>query len=174
MQHFEKADLKRTILILLILFCSCKEQSKTDKKVVEKVIKTDFGLSHSDFTILEFNPEWYWIFENSEPIATDLQLNEISKIEPILEKAISEHNSKLEKDSRWALGLQRYKRQYVAVINEKGEKEVWINFFCKEDFEYLDWKKELIIVNDGGNCYFNLKVKLTKGEYYDLHINGVA
>lgn len=30
--------------------------------------------------------------------------------------------------------LSNYKLQYLAVINEKGEKVVWINLFCKDSF----------------------------------------
>ncbi len=165
--------MKRTILILLVLFTSCKEQPKTDNKVAEKVKGTDFGLAHSDFAILQFNPEWYWIFENSKPSATDLSLNELSEIEPILKKAIIEHNDGLEKDSRWRLELEGYKRQYVAILNEKGEKEIWINFFC-EDFEFEEWRTELPLVEDGGNCFFNIKINLTTKSYKDLGINSIA
>lgn len=166
--------MKRTILILLILFSSCKEQSKTDSKVEEKVNRTDFGLAQSDFTILKFNPEWHWIFENSKPSATDLRLNELSKIEPILEKAIIEHNSGLEKDSRWRLELEGYKRQYVAVLNEKGEKEVWINFFCDTGWTEDQLKSYPYEVEDGGNCFFNIKINLTAGSYRNLRINSIA
>lgn len=165
--------MKRTILVLLILFTSCKEQPKTDNKVVEKVKWTDFGLAHSDFTILQFNPEWYWIFENSKPSGTELKLKELSEIGAILEKAIIEHNDGLEKDSRWRLELEGYKRQYVATLNEKGEKEIWINFFCK-DFVFEKWRTELLLVEDGGNCFFNIKINLTTKSYKDLRINSIA
>ena len=57
-------------------------------------------------------------------LRTALRLKELSKIEPILEKAIIEHNGGLEKDSRRRLELEGYKRQYVAILNEKGEKEI--------------------------------------------------
>jgi len=72
----------------------------------------------------------------------------------------------------FVIDLKKYKRQYIAVINSKGEKEVWVNCFC--DTWKKNWRKELIFVLDGGNCYFNLKINLTKGEYYDLMVNGDA
>ncbi|WP_340067234.1 hypothetical protein [Ascidiimonas aurantiaca] len=35
-------------------------------------------------------------------------------------------------------------------------------------------KKDLMIVHDGGNGYFNLKVNLTNKTYSELSINGYA
>jgi len=166
--------LKRTIFILLILFSCCKEQSKAEGKIEEKIQRTDFGLDFSDFAILKFNPEWHWIFENSKPSPADLKLNELSKIESILEKAIIEHNSELENDSRWRLELEGYNRQYVAILNEKGEKEVWINFFCDTGWTEDQLKSYPYEVDDGGNCFFNIKINLTTGSYGDLRINSIA
>jgi len=165
--------LKKFILIFLILFSSCKERNKTDNITEEKVLRTDFGLAHSDFTIIGFNPEWYWIFQNTEPTATELGLGELSEIEPILKKAIIEHNDGLDKDSRFRLKLDGYKRQYVAILNEKGEKEVWINFFC-QDFEFDKWQTEIPLVDDGGSCFFNIKVNLKTKSFKDLRINSIA
>ena len=59
------------------------------------------------------------------------------------------------------------------MINQEGEKEIWINFFCNE-WESDGWKNDLMIVLDGGNCYFNLKVNLTNKTYSELIINGYA
>ncbi len=58
----------------------------------------------------------------------------------------------------------------MAFINEEGEKEVWVNCFCKTDGQ--NWKKESIQVDDGGNCYFRVKINLTTGKYHDLMVNG--
>jgi hypothetical protein len=70
------------------------------------------------------------------------------------------------------INLEDYKRQYVAIINENGEKEVWVNCFHNE-YKNSDWKKEIIQYYDGGNKFFNVKINLTKSEYYGLWINGI-
>ena len=31
-----------------------------------------------------------------------------------------------------------------------------------------------MIVDDGGNCYFNFKINLTTKKFYDLRVNGEA
>ena len=60
----------------------------------------------------------------------------------------------------------------MPTINSKGEKEVWVNCFCGQ------WDKSSrtnpVIVMDGGNCFFNLKINLTTGQYYELIVNGEA
>lgn len=138
----------------------------------------------SVFTVLPFNPK-LWFFKNctqAELSERDLQL-----IEKLLKKCIDEYNPEQERfykkqttqhpeyklvEENFIINLKRYKRQYIAVTNEKGEKEVWINCFCSA--HNTDWKKSIQIVMDGGNCYFNLKVNLSTGKYYDLIVNGHA
>lgn len=105
----------------------------------------------------------------------------------LLTKCIEDYNIEQEKQFReinhtypehkrdtkdFIINLTLYKRQYMAAINDKGEKVVWINCFCDQ------WDKHSrtspYIVMDGGNCYFNLKVNLTKGMCYELMVNGEA
>ncbi len=67
-----------------------------------------------------------------------------------------------------------YTKQYVGYTDEKGKDFIYINGFCNvvEDFESL--KRNLFIVLDGGNCYFQMKIDLKTGECVDFSINGVA
>ena len=146
----------------MILLSACKEQVKS-----QKTLSTKFGLAHSDLTILTFDDEWYWVFKEVEP--ADLSFEEINEIEPILDKAINEQNRGQERRSRFGLKLEGYKRQYIAVLNEKGEKEIFINFLC-DDRGKDEWKTSLIIVEDGGNCFYSIKVNLTLKTFYDLSI----
>jgi len=68
--------------------------------------------------------------------------------------------------------LQRYMRQYVGYINEKGEKILWINMLWDESSYLEDVDKRIIMVDDGGNYYWNVKVNLKSAKIYDLQING--
>jgi hypothetical protein len=87
-----------------------------------------------------------------------------------------DYNSNLSDSLRAYYGIDfkkyDYKRQYVSIINSIGEKEVWINCFC--DSFYKDWKKQILHVDDGGNCFFNLKVNLSTKKCYDIFVNGYA
>ncbi|WP_340064426.1 hypothetical protein [Ascidiimonas aurantiaca] len=169
--------MKALIFIFLITISSCNETKNTQSK---------FDLPESDFVILPFNKDWYWIFKNVK--STELTQYELIEIEKILNIAVQENNERQRKylqkhnqeypkntwtETGFELELKDKKRQYVPVINEKGEKEIWINFFCN-DWESDDWKKDLMIVHDGGNCYFNIKVNLTNKTYSELRINGYA
>ncbi|NCU36630.1 hypothetical protein EOM75_11540 [Candidatus Falkowbacteria bacterium] len=100
--------------------------------------------------IKEYNPE------------QERRYNKIHKEHP-------EYNLKI---NHFIIELDHYKRQYVPVINEKGEMEVWVNCFCGN--WGINDRTNILIVEDGGNCYFNLKINLTKENYYDLMVNGNA
>ena len=69
--------------------------------------------------------------------------------------------------------LPEYKRQYLGYINKNGDKVIWINFIGGKAREYSDQlSKDIIIIFDGCSHYWNVKVNITKGHLYDLHING--
>ncbi|HEY3251387.1 MAG TPA: hypothetical protein VGK25_09750 [Ignavibacteria bacterium] len=68
-----------------------------------------------------------------------------------------------------------YNKQFIGAINDKGEKIIWVNCFCKSEANsFKDWKTRVVMVKDGGNCFFNLKVNVDKNEYYDIFVNGDA
>lgn len=70
--------------------------------------------------------------------------------------------------------LEDYYRQFVCGVKENGDKIIYINCFCYVIDEYFkNWKTNLIMVDDGGNCFFNVKANLTKNEYYELMVNGL-
>lgn len=163
--------MKRQLIICTFFFTifltSC-EQTKSDNRSQQKqdsIIKVDT----TKIAILQFDTTQYLDFKDCKP--TELTADDIQKIETLLSDCITNNNSDRNRLTDIE-DLKRYKRQYVAVINSTGEKEVWVNCFC--DASNKDWKNEIIEVLDGGNCYFNLKINLTKGQCYDLMINGFA
>lgn len=67
--------------------------------------------------------------------------------------------------------LGSYKRQYVGVM-ENGRKVIYANFFC--DALRINWTTRPVAVEDGGDCYFQIKYEVETKRYRDLHINGEA
>ena len=122
------------------------------------------------YTILKWDKSYYWIFSNVT--AASISPTEIKLLEDLMSKAITAHNlSKV--DDAYKIGpLSNYHFQFIPVFTKKGQKEVWVNALCSNPG--INWRKEIIIVNDGGNCYFNLKVNLTTRGYYQLYVNGYA
>lgn len=66
----------------------------------------------------------------------------------------------------------KYQRQFVPSTNAKGEKCVWVNCFCREGDQR--WRKEIIIVKDGGKCYFQVTINLTTQTFSNVSINGLG
>jgi len=177
-----------TIIILMVMACTACEQNK--KRISEQVPKDipcldSLTVDTSVIAIIPFDTTDNWPFENAEP--TNLNQTELQQIEKILADCIAKYNPKQKlrfdeisakyPSEEFELGefiieLNRYKRQYVPVINEKGEKVVWVNCFCgvwdKSD------KYQILIIFDGGNCYFNVKINLATEMYYDFMVNGWA
>lgn len=114
--------------------------------------------------------------------ATELNDADRSLIDSLMKELASTYNSDLlkKKESKSAdssisaIDLNAYKKQYIAMINAKGEKEVWANCFCKaieKRIEFVDWKKIPVKVIDGGNCFFHVKLNLAQRKTYDLKVN---
>jgi hypothetical protein len=177
---------KILILVLLISISSCNRYKKETEITSSEQIISELAIDKGEYVIIPFKQEWYWIFKNSKQ--TDLTQSDLNEIEGILQIAVKENNDSqklyLEKhnmeypkhqwtETRFELKLNGFRRQYVPVINESGEKEIWVNFFCN-NWQSEKWKTEIIDVDDGGNCFFNLKINLTTKKYSDLRINGYA
>jgi hypothetical protein len=69
---------------------------------------------------------------------------------------------------RW----QDYTFQYQGQ-EEKGRKYIFVNALCvSTDRHTLD--KQIIVILDGGSCFFNLKYDPGQKVFFDLIINGEA
>lgn len=165
------------IFIFLIFFLvSCdniKSTSEFKKKQKAKNILSDTIVNLNNIAVFPYS-ENQFIFKNSKDY--NLTNQDLKEIEVLLQKSIIDYNEThknyLLRVNEPLINLQNYKRQYVAVINSNNEKEVWINFVCNRN--NANWKKYIIEVDDGGSCYFNLKINLTKKKFYDFIVNGVA
>jgi hypothetical protein len=88
------------------------------------------------------------------------ELQKLRKAQP--EKAFEADN--------FIINLLRYKRQLVAIMNTKGEKEVWVN--CFSDEKGADWRHEISTSTDRGNYHFKVYLNLTKHEWNGPDISG--
>jgi hypothetical protein len=178
------ARLQTNIVILLTLsLIGCVPRKTENRAEQSNSIKT--SVDSSIISILPYDTTLYWIFKDCNK--TELSTLELEDIENIIMKCIDEYNSEQEKQfteinnvhpeykfekKDFIIDLKRYKRQYIAVTNKIGEKEVWINFFCET--MKMNWKEDIVVVMDGGNCFFNLKINMTTKKYFDLTVNGAA
>jgi hypothetical protein len=151
---------KITFLFAILFYTASFSQQK------KSYVQSD----KSQYAILKFKNSYYEIFKNAK--ATTLSEKEIELTENLLKSAIKEHNRNIKNALFTIKEFKNYKRQLIPIINEKGEKEVWVNCFCDKPDKL--WRKEIILVFDGGNCYFNLKINLTKKTFYQISVNGYA
>ena len=176
-------ELITSLFALTACLTSCGQTNTSTGN--QKQQQSSIAIDTSLIAILPFDTTQHWIFKGNKP--TSLTNDDLLKIETVLNDFIKDYNPDQERqfkeinhkhpeyklDKRnFIIDLARYKRQYIATINAKGEKEVWINCFCNT--HNRNWRQQIIGVRDGGNCYFNLKINLTTGKYYDLMVNGDA
>lgn len=158
------------LLIFCLLFCTSFRMTAQQSDTNYVIFSDKASIESTDFSV------------GSKP--AQLNGEEIKQLNTLIVNCIDQHNIKQEglykkikkedpkaRKKDFVIDLKGYKRQYVAIINSNGEKEVWVNCFC---FVFGKWRKEIMSMKDGGNCFFNLKVNLTKEKYYDLSVNGDA
>ncbi|MBE8971220.1 hypothetical protein IQ277_35015 [Nostocales cyanobacterium LEGE 12452] len=125
------------------------------------------SLQVRDISIFTYTSKFYQsIFPNA--IHYDLSNEELIEVNKLVGLCILENKDELSKQ------LESYDMQFVAVINQQKEKEVWVNCACKDEYSPNDYKYGLIDADDGGDCYFRVKVNLTKHIYHSLSVNGRA
>ncbi|HZZ75619.1 MAG TPA: hypothetical protein VFE04_06795 [Puia sp.] len=139
------------------------------------------------YVILPFDKSVYTSLSEDCTQAT-LNNDDIANIERVLSFCVNKYNhsqnnvykeivKKLpDQDLRiddYVIDLKRYYRQYVVVYNKRGEKEVWVNCFCNIQSPG-NWREKPVIVMGGGNCFFNVRINLTRKSYSDFMVNGLA
>ncbi len=158
-------------LLIIVANCSYSQVHITSKKQ-----NTDLIFDTSKTAILEFKRPLPWIFDSTYKPAIITQ-KELMTIDSFVTIAVNDFNSWQKKnntDNPWHIDYNKrnYKKQIVPVINSKGEKEIWINCFCSAGGS--NWKLKPVMVEDGGTCYFNFKINLTKFIYYNFIVNSLG
>jgi hypothetical protein len=162
---------KIAIILGIFLLQSCgKTENKSVKTTLDTsqyaIIKLDSSEKSKEFKISAED------ISEAEKILADCVKDYNSKQLKVYEKVVKENPEyKIEK-SQFFIDLKDYKRQYIGTYNIYGGKEIFINCFCDSDNDY--WRKDIVRVFDGGNCYFNLRVDLTLKRYSDFNVNGSA
>lgn len=103
---------------------------------------------------------------------TTLSKPELAELNTLLNKAAAAYNNDTKSEAFNIKELSGYIFQLATVINKYGEKEVWINALC--NVSGTDWRNKMQLVMDGGNCYFNIRINLTKKSAGQLYVNGYA
>ena len=66
--------------------------------------------------------------------------------------------------------LASYWRQYVGIV-AGGKRKLYVNAFCHA---FGDWQRNPVVVDDGGDCYFQAVFDLDAGTWSHIGVNGEA
>lgn len=179
---FTMDNCKTLTLLFLALLCiiSCKQKKNEQPDASSDKLIVDTAL----ISIIPYDTVSMRWMPNCKP--AELTATDVDMIDLLMDGYLKVYNKTQEDKYNFYAGISpsddldkynfvidmhRYKRQYIAMINDKEEKVVWINCFCQvpEDF---DWHKNIVRADDGGNCYFNLLINLTTRKCSDLMVNG--
>lgn len=178
-----------TIISILFFSCFFLNCGKKERKLPLDEDKNllSINIDSTRFCVFEYNSSYRWIFpENS--IKSELTNEDIKIAEQLLNQEIKKFNEegKIRSDylkekfpdrqfyeKQFSIILEEYRRQYIIATSPTRDKILHINFFCgTEGFEY--WKEEYVSVDDGGNCFFQVLVNISKIKLLEFSVNGVA
>ena len=156
----------RFLLVILFISISLKSISQTEK--VAKIL-----IDSSKIAFLPINDEIRQKFKIIKE--TKLKEEEFYISQKLLNEKVDEYNfnEKLSPTIHSGfdfIDLSNYHQQYLVFINFKNEKEVFINCFCEQPSS--NWGEVLTEVDDGGNCFFSLRINITNKKAYNLDVNG--
>jgi hypothetical protein len=170
--NFMRSALLGLFISLGHLLASCKT---SHYKALKEISEQHPAIDTNEVAIIPFDLEMRWVFDSTYKAAT-LSSEEIKLVNRLLGKCIVEYNESVPKDKRprWGIDFSKfqYRKQYVAVLNDKGEKIVWVNGLCHTWDD--KWKRQVVEVMDGGNCYFDVKINLSTMECFDIGVHGYA
>lgn len=120
--------------------------------------------------VFRYDPARYgFIFKNARPL--DPKAEDFALIDRLVAEAVEKYNAG-QTGNRKIKEISQYKFQLIFATTTDGQNAVWVNAFCRP--LETDWKNELLFVEDGGSCYFSLKIDLRKSAVYDFQVNGEA
>jgi hypothetical protein len=167
-------------VLSFVVLCACGQSNAVDSRpdTHSRINSTDtlpeiqFTLDTSVIAILPFDISNSWLSKDAKP--TDLTNEELGKVEQLLFDCITKHNAKQDTTKQFSafIHLKKYKRQYVPFINAAGERNVYVNCFCIANWGFENWKKTLVLVADGGSCFFQATINLTKLKCEQFSTNG--
>ena len=109
------------------------------------------------------------IFTQEAPFWTPTD-DQVKELESLLPKYLKSHPPI---DDKPVGDFLEYGRQYFGVT-KNDRRLIYLNAFCKPSRFGPRWQKEIILVIDGGSCYFQVYFDPNKKEFIGLHYNGQA
>lgn len=100
---------------------------------------------------------------NAEPTPSEVKAIDSKLIEFI------SSNTPINRDA--IANIDQYKFQYAVLDTNK--RTIFINAVCKAFWPRVsNWEEQLVVVKDGGSCYFQIKYDPSTEQFFEFFING--
>lgn len=143
------------VLTIILIVSGCSVIKEIDRKVVY----------FNDLKSVNY-------FVSKDFSKAKLTNDDIKTIDEVLEIAILSNEFSFLNENN-LVELKKYYRQVLVYKDSNNDKCVYINAMCKVH-DNISWKEEMYTIGDGGPCYWNIKINLSKKRYHDLIVNGYA
>ena len=171
--------MKKIAFILIVFLTSCindMDNSNVFKTKNLEINDENVAVILDETTRNWFNKNSYTFFEPTK--------DDFIEIDEIIEKGIEKGKFDFLKEPELTI-IKKYYRQYICYTDEKNQRIIRINAFCrnlqtpievngKTGWEPFDWRNNLVVVNDGGKCYWTAIINLSTKEFIDITVNGEA
>jgi hypothetical protein len=146
--------LKIVVLILLMTIISCTSNRQNPEAV--NTPNNQVILDTRRYTII------------SEDTTFKVSNDDVQLTYQVLKNVVDSLNKHRNKP----LDISQYRFQTVPLPSKNGQRVFWVNSFCNGGDQ--NWKTQIYQVEDGGKCFFNIKIDLTTMTYFDLFVNSLA
>jgi len=170
-----------TVLIVALITTVLAHRKRNNNSLSESrnELKENFFQRNS---IIDDKTQLNWFGENItfwKPTMKDIEFAEKVILNEI----------KLKKNEDWNIlnekNLDRYFKQYSFIITEKKDSIIFVNAFCRIPeiptdssgimiIRKFDWRKRLLRVLDGGDCFWNATINKSNCEDAVFIVNGNA
>ena len=95
--------------------------------------------------------------------------NNILILEETIAEYLSQNSNQFYRQPPVWQRLDEYQRQYIG-LERGGVQIIYGNYFCNN--LGINWRQKLVIVDDGGDCYFQVEYNVDDGMFTMLMVNG--
>jgi hypothetical protein len=93
----------------------------------------------------------------------------ILKLEEKIAEYLSQNSSQFYRQPQVWKRLDEYQRQYIGL--ERGNRQIiYGNYFCNSGG--VNWREKLVVVDDGGDCFFQVEYDVESEVFIKLLVNG--
>ena len=153
------------LIFLILIFTSCGKVNTSDNIALL--------LNQSDNVWFRYNEMKTW-----KPNQAEIDLSE-----KLILKIIDEKKAAFDVKQVYN-NIDNYFYQLIPYLDQNNRKIIYVNSLCRafvvnplpnpngKRKKEIGWKNNLIDVNDGGSCFWQVQIDIEKQEYFDFSVNG--